>query len=78
MFSSLQTTSSSSSASSSSKGNLLGKLPDELLEKIVGNLSLMSWDEAKKHREELMKERKYFVEENSKQAFEREFSLCEH
>ena len=29
-------------------------------------------------RLKLMEERKYFVEQNTKERFEREFSLCEH
>jgi hypothetical protein len=40
--------------------------------------TLFVLDEAKSHREELMKERKYFIKENNEQYFEREFSLCEH
>ena len=40
--------------------------------------SLMTLEEAKKHREELMKERKYFIKENTERFFERPFSLCEH
>jgi len=31
-----------------------------------------------KYRDELMKERKFFVDQNTKEHFEREFSLCEH
>jgi len=38
----------------------------------------MTLKEAKEHREELMKERKYFVKENTTVVFERPFSLCEH
>lgn len=38
----------------------------------------MTLSDAKKHREELMKERKFFVETNTKEYFERPFSLCEH
>ena len=34
--------------------------------------------DAKTFREDLMKERKYFVDANSHYVFEREFSLCEH
>ena len=38
----------------------------------------MSRAEAEQHREKLMHERKYFVEENTSTVYEREFSLCEH
>ena len=34
--------------------------------------------EARRHRDGLMKERKFFVQENTTQLFERPFSLCEH
>ncbi|MFJ7627578.1 DUF4246 domain-containing protein [Streptomyces sp. NPDC097595] len=40
--------------------------------------STMTLDEAKAYREELMRERKFFVDEHNEQLFEREFSLCEH
>lgn len=39
---------------------------------------VMSLKDAKSHRSKLMKERKYFVEQNSEFFFERPFSLCEH
>jgi len=32
----------------------------------------------RRRREALMEERKFFVDESSKEIFEREFSLCEH
>ncbi|KAG0208400.1 hypothetical protein BGX28_000618 [Mortierella sp. GBA30] len=38
----------------------------------------MKLDEAKMHREELMKERKYIFDDMSEEGFERPFSLCEH
>lgn len=38
----------------------------------------MTLEEAKKHRELLMKERKYFVTTMNEDVFERPFSLCEH
>ena len=38
----------------------------------------MKYDDAIKHREELMKERKFMIQENTTQFYEREFSLCEH
>ena len=38
----------------------------------------MTRAEVEQHREKLMHERKYFVAENTKTVFEREFSLCEH
>ena len=40
--------------------------------------STMTLEEAKAFREELMKERKFFVDEHNEQVYEREFSLCEH
>ncbi|MET9348434.1 DUF4246 domain-containing protein [Streptomyces termitum] len=40
--------------------------------------STMTLEEAKGYREELMKERKFFVDEHNEQLYEREFSLCEH
>ncbi|MBD0837252.1 DUF4246 domain-containing protein [Streptomyces sp. TRM68416] len=38
----------------------------------------MTLNQAKKYREELMQERKFFVDEHNEQLYEREFSLCEH
>ncbi len=35
------------------------------------------WEEAASHREKLMKERKFFINQKNQQM-EREFSLCEH
>ncbi|THA46490.1 DUF4246 domain-containing protein [Streptomyces sp. A1136] len=40
--------------------------------------STMTLDQAKAYREELMRERKFFVDEHNEQLYEREFSLCEH
>ncbi|MFE0250321.1 DUF4246 domain-containing protein [Streptomyces sp. NPDC059010] len=40
--------------------------------------STMSLEQAKNYREELMQERKFFVDEHNEQLYEREFSLCEH
>ncbi|WP_418959589.1 DUF4246 domain-containing protein [Streptomyces tritici] len=40
--------------------------------------STMTLEQAKAYREELMKERKFFVDEHNEQVYEREFSLCEH
>ncbi|MEU7025901.1 DUF4246 domain-containing protein [Streptomyces sp. NPDC046275] len=40
--------------------------------------STMTLAEARAYREELMKERKFFVDEHNEQLYEREFSLCEH
>jgi hypothetical protein len=39
---------------------------------------LMNLNQAKEYREELMKERKYFINQNTKEQYERKFSLCEH
>ncbi|MFG2294547.1 DUF4246 domain-containing protein [Streptomyces sp. NPDC048603] len=38
----------------------------------------MTLEEAKAYREQLMQERKFFVDEHNEQLYEREFSLCEH
>ncbi|MFC8507302.1 DUF4246 domain-containing protein [Streptomyces sp. NPDC057411] len=40
--------------------------------------STMTLDQAKEYREQLMQERKFFVDEHNEQLYEREFSLCEH
>ncbi|MFD7028334.1 DUF4246 domain-containing protein [Streptomyces sp. NPDC059917] len=40
--------------------------------------STMTLEEAEGHREQLMRERKFFVDEHNEQIYEREFSLCEH
>ncbi|MGW3404823.1 DUF4246 domain-containing protein [Streptomyces zhihengii] len=40
--------------------------------------STMTLEQAREYREQLMKERKFFVGEHNEQLYEREFSLCEH
>ncbi len=40
--------------------------------------STMTLEQAKSFREQLMQERKFFVDEHNEQLYEREFSLCEH
>ncbi|GAA3990839.1 hypothetical protein GCM10022247_07090 [Allokutzneria multivorans] len=40
--------------------------------------STMTLEQAKDFREELMRERKFFVDEHNEELYEREFSLCEH
>lgn len=40
--------------------------------------STMTLEQARNHREQLMQERKFFVDEHNEQIYEREFSLCEH
>ncbi|APE25211.1 MULTISPECIES: DUF4246 domain-containing protein [Streptomyces] len=40
--------------------------------------STMTLEQAKEYREQLMRERKFFVDEHNEQLYEREFSLCEH
>ncbi len=40
--------------------------------------STMTLEQAKDYREQLMRERKFFVNEHNEQLYEREFSLCEH
>ncbi|KAG0083103.1 hypothetical protein BGZ92_011076 [Podila epicladia] len=55
------------------------KLPTELMQEID---RLVDWpiemEEALSHRLELMNERKYFVNEQNQNMFERHFYLCEH
>ncbi|MFE6828495.1 DUF4246 domain-containing protein [Streptomyces sp. NPDC057690] len=38
----------------------------------------MTLEQAKDYRDQLMQERKFFVDEHNEQLYEREFSLCEH
>ncbi len=38
----------------------------------------MTLEQARDYREQLMRERKFFVDEHNEQLYEREFSLCEH
>jgi hypothetical protein len=38
----------------------------------------MTLEQAKGYREQLMHERKFFVDEHNEQIYEREFYLCEH
>lgn len=40
--------------------------------------STMTLEQAMKYREQLMQERKFFIDEHNEQLYEREFSLCEH
>ncbi|AQU68289.1 DUF4246 domain-containing protein [Streptomyces niveus] len=40
--------------------------------------STMTLEQAEDFREQLMRERKFFVDEHNEQLYEREFSLCEH
>ncbi|THA82248.1 DUF4246 domain-containing protein [Streptomyces sp. A0592] len=40
--------------------------------------STMTLEQAVAYREQLMHERKFFVDEHNKELYEREFSLCEH
>ncbi|MGW5347224.1 DUF4246 domain-containing protein [Streptomyces sp. NPDC004050] len=40
--------------------------------------STMTLAQARHYREQLMQERKFFVDEHNEQLYEREFSLCEH
>lgn len=53
-------------------------LPVELAEKIQGYLGLMTLEEAKEHRLELMKERTKTTDFVTEEVFSRPFSLCEH
>lgn len=40
--------------------------------------STMTLEQAKGYREQLMQERKFFVDKHGTDVYEREFSLCEH
>lgn len=40
--------------------------------------STMTLEQAEAYREQLMRERKFFIDEHNEQLYEREFSLCEH
>ncbi|KJE96361.1 hypothetical protein CAOG_006699 [Capsaspora owczarzaki ATCC 30864] len=54
-------------------------IPPELVDEILDRADWpMGLEEAKQHRETLMKERKRFVTANNDAVFAREFSLCEH
>eukprot|EP00026_Physarum_polycephalum_P004253 Phypoly_transcript_04270.p1 GENE.Phypoly_transcript_04270~~Phypoly_transcript_04270.p1 ORF type:complete len:739 (+),score=165.83 Phypoly_transcript_04270:244-2217(+) len=53
-------------------------LPDHAMASIVEHAAYMTKEDAFKYREELMKERKFFVAKNSEEVYERPFSLCEH
>uniref|UniRef100_A0A914DFU3 Uncharacterized protein n=1 Tax=Acrobeloides nanus TaxID=290746 RepID=A0A914DFU3_9BILA len=55
----------------------LAMLPD-LAKKRIQEFLPMTLDEAKNFREELMKERKYYIEDSNNTIFQRPFSLCEH
>ncbi|KAG0028301.1 hypothetical protein BGZ82_008504 [Podila clonocystis] len=55
------------------------KLPPELVQEIDRHVDWpIELEEALGHREELMKQRKYFVSSMNQEMFERPFSLCEH
>uniref|UniRef100_A0A914CZ16 Uncharacterized protein n=1 Tax=Acrobeloides nanus TaxID=290746 RepID=A0A914CZ16_9BILA len=55
----------------------IAMLPD-LVKKRIQELLPMTLDEAKIFREELMKERKYYIEDSKYIIFERPIHLCEH
>jgi hypothetical protein len=56
------------------KLDLFDGFNDDIIKKAVP----MSLNEANVHRQELMKERKYFVNKNNEVVFERAVNLCEH
>jgi hypothetical protein len=47
-------------------------------QQLWASTSTMTLEQAKEYREQLMRERKFFVDEHNEQLYEREFSLCEH
>ncbi|KAK4046574.1 hypothetical protein OIV83_005944 [Microbotryomycetes sp. JL201] len=60
------------------KADTLPSLPAELWSQALKATDMMSLDEAKKVREELMRERQALVKQNDQIIFQRPFSLCEH
>ncbi|GJP40578.1 hypothetical protein CLOM_g242 [Closterium sp. NIES-68] len=66
------------------KGNPCGSLPSLALDLVADRLIAgreavgLSWEEAKRYRDELMEERKALVRRANEELFERPFSLCEH
>ncbi|CAF1426543.1 unnamed protein product [Adineta ricciae] len=55
------------------------QLPQLVIEKIINYIDFpMSLNQAYQYRRDLMEERKYFINQNTEQLFERPFSLCEH
>ena len=59
--------------------SLRTKLPAEILDMIVGHIpNMMSPEEARKYREELMDERTTFVSSHDSSYFHADFNLCEH
>ncbi|GAA5914460.1 hypothetical protein JCM6882_003025 [Rhodosporidiobolus microsporus] len=63
----------------SAEASAVRKLPVEIWDKQLDEMEgVMDFEEAKKVREELMHERKFLVDQNTKAIFERQFSLCEH
>ena len=56
----------------------VGDLPVELAEMINKQVYMMSLDEAKEHRLELMKERSVARDVITNLIYERPFNLCEH
>ena len=55
-----------------------GGMPGHVQSLIVENNWDFTWKKALEIRQELMDERKYFVVQNTRERFERVFSLCEH
>ena len=53
-------------------------LPNEILIMISNYLEVFSFDEAKKHRLNLMEERARFVDQKNKVVIKRTFNFCEH
>ncbi len=54
------------------------RFPRELSRKVAEYLPGMTLKEARQYREKLMFQRKYFIDQQNQEIFEREFSLCEH
>ena len=53
-------------------------IPLEVVGRIVQYMPHMTLQQAQEEREELMKERKYHIQQENEETYEREFSLCEH
>ncbi|KAF9335663.1 hypothetical protein BGZ91_010406 [Linnemannia elongata] len=50
----------------------------QMISELSDRSKLMGLEEAKKYREELMKERKFFVQTTNDELLARPFSFCEH
>ncbi|KIO23098.1 hypothetical protein M407DRAFT_27425 [Tulasnella calospora MUT 4182] len=65
-----------------SSGTFFSKMPTEILDMVTGSATseggLMTMEEAKQYRLELMDERAVWVKDQNQKYFESDFSFCEH